>query len=118
MDTLLIDHISPKVTKTWALEEFVCCSPIYSNFNLLFVLFENYDIPLFFFYDDDDDDASLETQGQIVGLKTKIKTGGKKFDEQKYERKILFRAFARRTFNPARFDFRLRPHYLPLGLRG
>ena len=32
--------------------------------------------------------ASSETQGQIVGPKTKIKTGGKKFDEQKYERKI------------------------------
>ena len=32
--------------------------------------------------------SSLETQGQIVGLKTKIKTGGKQFDEQKYERKI------------------------------
>ena len=31
---------------------------------------------------------SSETQGQIVGPKTKIKTGGKKFDEQKYERKI------------------------------
>ena len=31
--------------------------------------------------------SSSETQGQIVG-KTKIKTGGKKFDEQKYERKI------------------------------
>ena len=29
-----------------------------------------------------------KTQGQIVGPKTKIKTGGKKFDEQKYERKI------------------------------
>ena len=33
-------------------------------------------------------DPSSETQGQIVGPKTKIKTGGKKFDEQKYERKI------------------------------
>ena len=32
--------------------------------------------------------SSSETQGQIVGPKTKIKTGGKKFDEQKYERKI------------------------------
>ena len=32
--------------------------------------------------------ASSETQGQMVGPKTKIKTGGKKFDEQKYERKI------------------------------
>ena len=31
---------------------------------------------------------SSETQGQIVGPKTKIKTGGNKFDEQKYERKI------------------------------
>ena len=31
---------------------------------------------------------SSETQGQIVGPKTKIKTGGKKFDEQKYERKL------------------------------
>ena len=31
---------------------------------------------------------SSETKGQIVGPKTKIKTGGKKFDEQKYERKI------------------------------
>ena len=32
--------------------------------------------------------SSSETQGQIVGPKTKIKTGRKKFDEQKYERKI------------------------------
>ena len=32
--------------------------------------------------------TSSETQGQIVGPKTKIKMGGKKFDEQKYERKI------------------------------
>ena len=32
--------------------------------------------------------SSSETQGQIVGPKTKIKTGGNKFDEQKYERKI------------------------------
>ena len=32
--------------------------------------------------------SSSETQGQIVGPKTKIKTDGKKFDEQKYERKI------------------------------
>ena len=32
--------------------------------------------------------ASSETNGQIVGPKTKIKMGGKKFDEQKYERKI------------------------------
>ena len=31
---------------------------------------------------------SLETRGQIVGPKTKIKTGWKKFDDQKYERKI------------------------------
>ena len=32
--------------------------------------------------------SSSETQGQIVGPKTKIRTGGKKFDDQKYERKI------------------------------
>ena len=32
--------------------------------------------------------SSSETQGQIVGPKMKIKTGGKKFDKQKYERKI------------------------------
>ena len=32
--------------------------------------------------------SSSETQGQIVGPNTKIKMGGKKFDEQKYERKI------------------------------
>ena len=31
---------------------------------------------------------SSETEGQIVGPKTTIKTGGKKFDKQKYERKI------------------------------
>ena len=37
---------------------------------------------------------SSETQGQIVGPKTKIKTGGKKFDEQKYERKILAEKFS------------------------
>ena len=30
---------------------------------------------------------------------------------------FFFRTFARRIF-PARFDVRLRPHYLPLGLRG
>ena len=97
-----------------------------------------------------------------MGPKTKIKTGGKKFDEQKYERKIrvpgdkLFThqvklgrelfcpirseysfgrlELVRKEFVPrglyfsfilllvevfpARFDFRLRPHYLPLGLRG
>ena len=96
--------------------------------------------------------ASSETQGQIVGPKTKIKTGGKKFDEQKYERKYVQKlsrklfcpirseySFGRLElvrkefvpsgsyfsfllllveFFPARFVFRLRPHYLPLGLRG
>ena len=66
---------------------------------------------------------SLETQGQIVGPKTKIKTGGKKFGEQKYERKIRGGSYFSFVlllveFFPARFDFRLRPHYLPLGLRG
>ena len=39
-------------------------------------------------WDNVDCRTSSETQGQIVGPKTKIKTGGKKFDEQKYERKI------------------------------
>ena len=49
--------------------------------------------------------SSSETQGQIVGPKTKIKTGWKNFDEQKYERKIraplvfFFRTFARRMFS-------------------
>ena len=75
--------------------------------------------------------------------KNSIKTGGKKFDEQKYEKKVrapgdkLFThqfQTAERILAPdwaekfsaqsgasirsaARFDFRLRPHYLPLGLR-
>ena len=32
--------------------------------------------------------SSSETQGQILGPRTKIKKGRKKFDEQKYERKM------------------------------
>ena len=66
--------------------------------------------------------SSSETQGQIVGLKTKIKTGGKKLE-------LVRKEFVPRgshfsfillliEFFPTRFDFRLRPHYLPLGLRG
>ena len=80
------------------------------------------------------DGASSETQGQIVGPKTKIKTGRKVFcpirSEYSFGRLELVRKeFVPRgsyssfvlllvEFFPARFDFRLRPHYLPLGLRG
>ena len=112
--------------------------------------------------------SSSETQGQIVGPKTKIKTGGKnsmsKSTKEKYEplgtnslrtsskwpneyslligqfsaqsgvsirsavwnwcikslspgARIFLSYFCSSNFFPARFDFRLRPHYLPLGLR-
>ena len=86
--------------------------------------------------------SSSETQGQIVGPKTKIKTGEKKFNEQKYERlgrklfcpirseysfgrlELVRKEFVPRAlyfsfvlllveFFPARFDFRLRPTICP-----
>ena len=79
-------------------------------------------------------ESSSETQGQIVGPKTKIKTKRKRFcpirSEYSFGRLELVRkefvprdsyfsfVFLLVEFFPARFDFRLRPHYLPLGLRG
>ena len=57
------------------------------NFHVFFFLFKTHaDISLIEFKKPHF--PSSETQGQIVEPKTKIKTGGKKFDEQKYEKKI------------------------------
>ena len=58
---------------------------------------------------------SSETQGQIVGPKTKSKRAGKEFDEQKYERKIGAPSFVLLLveFFPTPFDFVFGPTICP-----
>ena len=60
----------------------------------------------------------LGDPGADSAAEDEIKTGGKKFDEQNYGRKYFSFVLLLVEFFPARFDFRLRPHYLLLGLRG
>ena len=58
--------------------------------------------------------SSSETQGQIVGPKTKIKTGGKKFNEQKYEKKMrVLSYFCSSNFFPPVLIFVFGPTICP-----